>query len=563
MNKEPRNTRRRQKRRILRRLLPAAVAISLIFIIAFFWLLTGLFNKLRYSSARADLDKYFKIEQEGQIPIMLNDEYTESMGTMKDDRYYVTMDFATENLCDGFYYDEYDDQILYTTASDTLVSKKESGDFYTEGETVYLATDYLQKLVNMSVMVHEGPIRLEIKNTWGEIEQAGIKKGTSVRVLGGPKSEILTDLPKDGTVTVMEKMDNWCKVKTPDGFIGYIENKHLKDEKKVTETPVTDVQEEEIIHNLRDHKICLGWHQVTSSEANATFDEVVSNTKGMNVISPTWMRITDTMGSVSCIGDTGYVAKAHERGYEVWALVDNFDKEVDTHEVLAHTSSRRILEQNIVDECLRLGVDGINIDFESLDSKTGKAFAQFIREISVMCRQQNLVLSVDNYVPRGHTIFYDRKTQGKYADYVIIMGYDEHYASSEEAGSVASFNFVQEGIEKTLMDVDAAQVINAVPFYTRIWDQEKDLTSMAVGMAAAREFANNHGIKFAWDETCAQDYGEITEGSSKFMIWMEDAKSIEVKLSLMETNSLAGVACWKLGMETPDVWDVIDAYLKQ
>lgn len=563
MKREPTNTRRRQKRRIIRRLLPAAVAISLIFIIAFFWLLTGLFNKLRYSSARADLDKYFGIEEEGQIPIMLNDEYTESMGTMKNDRYYVTMDFASENLCDGFYYDEYDDQILYTTASDTLVSKKESGDFYTEGETVYLATDYLQKLVNMSVMVHEGPTRLEIQNTWGEIEQARIKKGASVRVLGGPKSEILTDLPKDGTVTVMEKMDNWCKVKTPDGFIGYMENKHLKDEKKVTETPVTDVTEEEIVHNLRDHKICLGWHQVTSSDANATFDEVVSNTKGMNVISPTWMRLADTMGTVSSIGDTGYVAKAHERGYEVWALVDNFDKEVDTHEVLAHTSSRRILEQNLVDECLRLGVDGINIDFESLDSKTGTAFAQFIRELSVMCRQQSLVLSVDNYVPRGYTSFYDRKTQGKFADYVIIMGYDEHYASSEEAGSVASFNFVQDGIEKTLLDVDASQVINAVPFYTRIWDQESDLTSIAVGMAAAKEFANKHGMKLAWDETCAQDYGEVTEAGSKFMIWMEDAKSIEVKLSLMETNSLAGVACWKLGMETPDVWDVIDAYLKQ
>ena len=126
MKREPTNTRRRQKRRILRRLLPAAVAISLIFMIAFFWLLTGLFNKLRYSSARADLDKYFGIEEEGQIPIIFNDEYTESMGAMKGDRYYVTMDFVAENLCDGFYYDEYDDQILYTTASDTLVSKKES-----------------------------------------------------------------------------------------------------------------------------------------------------------------------------------------------------------------------------------------------------------------------------------------------------------------------------------------------------------------------------------------------------------------------------------------------------
>ncbi len=563
MKTEPTNTRRRQKRRILRRLLPAAVAMTLIFIIAFFWLITGLFHKLRYTSARADLTDYFSISDENEIPIMLNDEYTDSFGTAKGDRYYVTMDFAAENLCDGFYYDESDDQILYTTASDTMVSGEESGDFYTDGDTVYLAVDYLQKLVNLSVKVHEGPLRLELKNSWGEIEQAKIKKTASVRVLGGPKSEILTDVPKDGVVTVMEKMDNWSKVKTEDGFIGYVENKHLKDEKKTEETPVTDVQEEEIVHNLRDHKICMGWHLVTSETANSTFDDVVSSAKYINVISPTWMRVSGVTGTVSSIGSTDYVAKAHERGLEVWALVDNFDANVDIHEVLTDTSSRRILEQNLIDESLRLGIDGINIDFESLDAATGKAFAQFIRELSVLCRQQDLVLSVDNYVPRGYTSFYDRKTQGKFADYVVIMGYDEHYAGSEEPGSVASFNFVQDGIEKTLLDVKSEQVINAIPFYTRIWTMGSSLSSEAVSMGTAKEYVNNHGISLTWDETCAQNYGEKSEGSSTQMIWMEDARSIEAKLSLMDTNSLAGVACWKLGMETPDVWDVIGAYLNR
>jgi spore germination protein YaaH len=492
----------------------------------------------------------------------MGDEILEEKAFMISDRFYVGLDFAKKNICDNYYYDPFEKLLLHTGDSTTVTSDEYSGDFIIENDEVYLALDYLRRLVRLDVTIFDntpGQAHIGIRNSWGEIDTAKLRRDCDVRVRGGVKSDILTNLKADDEVQVLERMDDWSKVRTGDGFIGYLENKDLESEGKKTLTPESEIREEEIVHNLRDHSICLGWHQVMSRDANSTLSDVTASVKGMNVISPTWFKLSGTAGGVTSIGSTDYVQKAHGMGLEVWALVDNFEME-DTYTVLGPTSIRRVLVQNLVNEAVSLGVDGINVDFETLNAECGPAFAQFIRELSVECRKNSLVLSVDNYVPKGHTSFYDRKTQGEYADYVVIMGYDEHYNGSEESGSVASFGFVQEGIEKTLADVDPAQVINGIPFYTRIWEEGTGLSSRAVGMDAAEEFVASHGMKKVWDEECAQYYAEKAEGNTLYKVWLEDEASIQAKLDLMRANHLGGVACWKLGLEKKSVWDVISQW---
>ena len=167
------------------------------------------------------------------------------------------------------------------------------------------------------------------------------------------------------------------------------------------------------------------------------------------------------------------------------------------------------------------------------------------------------------------------------ADYVIIMGYDEHFAGSYEAGSVASYNYVKERIEETLRDVPADKVINAVPFYTRLWnetpktDEERaedqgteaesysmKVTSEALGMEEAAQRVSEAGATVTWDDTAKQNYAEWQgDNDSTYRIWLEDASSLEVKLGLMKDNNLAGTAAWKLGFETSDIWDLIQKYV--
>ena len=155
------------------------------------------------------------------------------------------------------------------------------------------------------------------------------------------------------------------------------------------------------------------------------------------------------------------------------------------------------------------GFDGFNLDFESLKSSAGPHYVQFIREMSVSCRQKGLVLSVDDYVPAVYSAFYNRKEQGIVADYVIVMGYDEHFAGGD-AGSVASISYVENGITGTLKEVPKEKLINSVPFYTRVWT-EKDgkTTSKAYGMTAAKKWVDENNVELTWQDKVGQYYGEI------------------------------------------------------
>lgn len=561
------NTRResrRAKRRFIRKMIPVAVALFLIFVIVIISFAFGFVKKFIYSKDKADLYAYFGLTSEDQAAIIVDNQILEEEKALcRDGKYYISKSLALEYCSDNFYYDDNEKLLLYTTGTETKTSGEGENDFIIKDETVYLSLDYLKTIGNLEVNIYDDPAHIEIKSDWNEIKVADIKKTTPVRILGGVKSEILTEAEDGDKVQILEEMDSWTKVKTKDGFIGYLENKHLRNIRQEQETAVDDVKKEENPHILRDHKICLGWHQVMNQVANDTLSDVINRaSKGMNVISPTWFSLSDNNGDFTNIGSSDYVAQAHNAGLEVWVLVDNFADEVSTYEVLSYTSKRQVLTGNLVNAALALNADGINIDFENLTPECGQSFAQFIRELAVACHKNNLVLSVDNYVPKEYTSFYNRKVQGEFADYVIIMGYDEHFANSDTSGSVASFNFVQEGIEKTLEDVPANQVINAIPFYTRVWEEGSTLSSKALGIADAQSYVASNGIKLEWDDMSAQYYGEKIDGGVTYKIWMEEAKSIKTKLDLMESNNIAGVACWKLGFETADIWDEISEYLR-
>nr|MCR5637890.1 chitinase [Lachnospiraceae bacterium] len=436
---------------------------------------------------------------------------------------------------------------------------------YYEGDTLYVALPYVQKYTDFTFEGFDSPAYVYIVNSWDEQTQATVNKDTKLRIKGGVKSEILESVEADETVIVLEEMETWTKVETARGLIGYIENKRLDNIQTVTPTHDAVYIEPEYTSLTRDYKINMGFNAIGGEGGNDSMESLVASTKSLNVISPTWYALSDNLGNIRSYASADYVTKAHALGLEVWALVDNFTgpEGVSTQEVLSHASSRQTLITNLIDQAGTYGFDGINIDFESIDSSYAQSYIEFIREISIACRANGLVLSIDNYVPMNFNDFYDLEEQGTVADYVVIMGYDEHYAGSEEAGSVASIGYVENGIKDTVEVVDPSKVINAIPFYTRIWKtQGGSVSSQAVVMDTANEYIATHGIEMKWDDTTCQNYGEFTDSDGSFVqIWLEDAQSISAKLSVMSTYNIAGVAEWELGFETADVWDEIEAYI--
>lgn len=563
----------------MKKIIPVLIAIVLIIVVAVAGFGAKLLNKYSYSKERADLTEYFSITGSDDVAVILQDEQIEERARLWDGVCYFDLATVHKYFNDRFYEDKKEGLLLYTLPDavvSTLIgstSVSVGGDGSNrdyviaryEGETLYIAADFVKEYTNFSYEMYTEPNHMQVYTEWNERQVANISKDTQVRYQGGIKSDILTDVSKGDQVIVLEQMETWSKVKTQDAYIGYVENKRLSELTTETPVPVTDYTEPVYESNTRDYKINLAWHGVSGVAGNDTLEALMANTKSVNVISPTWFTLSDNEGNFTSFASQDYVDKAHAMGLEVWALVGNVEsQDVSMYEVLAGTTERTHLINGLIETALQYDLDGINIDFENIGLDAGEPFIEFIRELSIPCREHGIVLSVDNYVPMAHTDYYDREEQGIVADYVIIMGYDEHYKGSPEAGSVASIDFVEQGIANTVAQVPADKVINAIPFYTRIWETKGTaVDSQAVGMEMAQQYIEDHGITTRWDETTCQNYGEYQSGDSYYQVWLEDADSIRVKLNIMENYEIAGVAEWKLGFEAASIWDVIEEYVNQ
>ncbi|MSS40874.1 SH3 domain-containing protein [[Clostridium] scindens] len=542
------------------------------------------------------MKKYYGIEQEGQLAITVNNQVVEPHGMIADGKAYIQYDVVRKYINSRFYWDPDENILLYTLpkdmvsvevgSKDYMVSKDKKSEDYvilkTEGSTAYIALDFISQYTNMEYEVYDNPSRVMIVSDWGKTTVATIKRDTQVRYQGGVKSPILTEVSKKDEVTIVESEENWKKVRTKDGFIGYVRNKDLKNEE--TKTISRDFEEQEFTSISKDYTINMAWHNVTNSDANGSVLQKIAESKGLTTIAPTWFHVKDTDGNMDSIASADYVNYAHQANIEVWATIRDFDGGINSYDesyaLLSYTSKRENLINQLISEALRVGIDGINVDFEKISEECGEHYIQFIRELSVRCRQNGIVLSVDNYVPKGYNMQYDRKEQGIVADYVIIMGYDEHFAGSPEAGPVSSYNFVKEGIEETLKEVPAEKVISGIPFFTRLWSEtpktEEELASQAgtdaaeynmnvdsqaLGMTSASDQVAQAGAEITWDDKAQQNYATWTVDNVTYEIWLEDEKSIEPKLQLMKENKLAGTAAWALGQENPDIWNLILKYV--
>ena len=566
----------KKKRKKNQKLIPVFVAIALIIVIGGGALGSLMLSKYSYSDEKMNLEEYYHIINADEVAIVLQNEHIETKAKLSQGVYYLDFDSVQNLLNDRFYHDVAEGLLLYTTPTE-IIRTTVGSDVYTigeetvnagyvtsfyEGEVLYVALDYVRNYTNFSYETFTSPNRMQLTTQWPETTTAMVKKDTQIRYRGGVKSDILREVEKGETVTVLEKMESWTKVKTSDAFIGYVPNKVLRDEVTAIPEVTPNYVEPEYTSLTRDYKINMGWHQVMSEAANDTLESAVMANSDLNVISPTWFSLKSTDGDIRSIATQSYVNKAHNMGMEVWALIDNFDKDVSTYQTLSKTTSRTNLIRNLMNEVLKYDIDGINVDFEEVSYDAGEPFVQFIRELSIQCRKEGIVLSVDNYVPRESTAHYNRKEQGIVADYVIIMGYDEHWGSGGVAGSVASLGFVEDGIVQTLEEVPANKVINAVPFYTRVWMTKGDkVTSEALDMETAKNFISRNGLAMTWNAVAGQNYGEIQKGNTFYQIWMEDKDSIEAKLAVMRKYNIGGVAAWKLGYETPDIWDMIATYM--
>lgn len=553
---------------------PVLVVLILIVLVGAAGVVSFLINRYKPGTEYMAGNEYFNLTDENSVALIQNGELLEEQAVLIGGEPYAAYTYVESQLNSCFYWDEETKGILLTTSGgvqtllpgDAAVAKTPGGQPAVQQEsdgTVYFSLDVVKEYTDLDYAYYSDPNRVVIRNEWDGVEQATVQSDTAqVRQKGGIKSLILADVQKGDTLLYLENLDNWCKVMTADGYTGYIQTEDISEPEAIEARTAKKDSYERI---TRDHKINLVWHQSTSTESNDAMAEMTAEMTGVNVISPTWFSVTDETGTISSLASADYVKLAHEAGREVWGLIDNFNEAFDETTDLAYASVRsRIIEQ-LLAEAASCGMDGINVDFENLKEAGIPHYLQFLRELTSAAHAQNLVVSVDTPVPQAYTMYYQRGEQARFVDYMIVMAYDEHFAGSEEAGSVSSLPFVQQAVEEMTRVMPADQVICGIPFYTRVWTEkfgQSAITSEVLGMDGTKNYAKENQMTETWDASLGQNVATVETSDARYTIWMEDEQSMEEKLKVIQSADLAGVAEWKLGFECADVWSLISKYIE-
>lgn len=562
------------------------VGIGLIFIIIILTVLIIVIKKFTPSKEIMELTEYYPVS-EGEILMIMQDSIYEKKGLYIDGAVYIDFDTVTNHFNKRFYWDNNENVLIYTLPNAVIKAEAGSSDYYidrsknrfnctiarVDGEQVYISLDFVKQYSNIEYEIFDSPNRIVIDYKWNtDYLYTEVKKPTQLRAEPSIKSDILVQLSKDTKLQILETEEEsdtkFTSVITEDGVIGYVKSNKIGE--SYYETLKNDYEEPVYTHILKDYKINMVWHQVFNQDANNNLLTLIDRTKGVNTISPTWFSVKNVEGEITSLASETYVERAHNAGMEVWGLVNDFGENVeefDMFDLLSYTSRREKLENALLAEAIKYSLDGINIDFENISKKAGKHYIQFIRELSVKCRNNGIVLSIDNYVPSDYSMYYDRAEQAAVADYVITMAYDEHYAGSEESGSVASIGFVRSAIENSLTMVPKEQLIIAIPFYTRLWQEEKladgtiKISAESYSMQGGINKMTDNNVQLSWDEETGQYYGEYEANGYTYKMWLEEEESIDLKMKAIYENDVAGVAGWKLSLEREGVWNIITKYI--
>ncbi len=572
---------KRNRRR--RRIKPAPVILAVLVVLLLAAGAVLIVGRFSTNKTVTDLEAYYNLtadEYEGraaasddEIAVVLNGEILSERAVIKDGHAYIEREFLRDNIDERLYYDSNEDILILTNAVSMTTSDLGSCSYETDGteatldhqitfkdgDRVYVSLDFISEFTCASFEVYEEPGRVVISTASGEMNVCETERETQIRVRGGRKSEIVAAVEEGTKLVVLEDLDDWLEVCSEDGYCGYVAASAVSD--VYTETVENDFIEPEYTNISLGEEIKLGWGGIYTYDGNERYEELTANAGDMNVYSPTWYYLADGTGELTSFSAAEYVSQAHDDGYYVWPLIGDVGSSY-VSEVLNSTSSRWQLIDNIMADIAECGADGINVDFEEITSECSEGFVQFLRELSVRCREEGVILSVDNYAPYSYNAsVYHIEEQGRLCDYVIIMAYDD-YVGTEEIGANSSLPFIEEIMDLAAGYVDSEKLVAALPFYSRFWYEESGGTYSRVeyGLDEAWDELAANGAEAVWNSNLGVYCAEYTVDGLTVYCWLENEESFEAKFELLQDYDLAGYAFWQLGKENEEVWEVIDRY---
>jgi len=533
------------------------------FIFPLFWTTT------QYSSDKINLVVEGNITEEEASPILENGELLFPLETVKK---YIDPNAFWDEKAGKAVFTTKDKVLIMKTGKLTAMVNAKPVDLNIPARLVegipYIPVQMLDEMFGISLQwIEENNVAvLDYRKNVAQVAEI-LKDNGTVRLKPSRWSPaVRKDMDTGEVLRVFGEDGKWYRVRTEDGFVGYIEKKYVRTE-LVTAGTDTVPSGSDTVWKPEQGKINMTWEYVGNRNPDISSLKSIS---GLDVVSPTWFSITDKQGNVANKAGNAYVQWAHRNGYKVWALVSNGSDPDITNGFLNNTDTREKIIQQLLIYAELYELDGINIDFENIYLKDKDMLTQFMRELTPLLKEQGLIVSIDvtfRSSSENWSMCYDRKALAEIVDYMAVMAYDQHWAASPVAGSVAELDWVESNLLRILEEVPKEKVLLGLPFYTRVWKEEAvdgkvKVSSTAVTMGAVEEILEEKKPEVIWNKKSGQNYVEYKTGKVTNKIWIEDGDSINLKTSLVHKYGLAGAASWRKGYESEDIWAVLQDSLK-
>ncbi|HOJ18414.1 MAG TPA: glycosyl hydrolase family 18 protein [Ignavibacteriaceae bacterium] len=244
--------------------------------------------------------------------------------------------------------------------------------------------------------------------------------------------------------------------------------------------------------------------------------------------------------------------------------------------VLANTTYRTNLCNNILAEVQYRSADGANIDFESVSSAQKDNFRAFILELGTLLKANNLQLVVELPAVDWSSVYNNTffTTVNNVVDYYFLMAYDYYWRGSSTAGPISpittgtSIYHVNRSIDSYLSaGATASRLIAGFNYYGYEWpvtSSSRMANTTANGVSktynqAKTALASIPAEDKFFDDTYKSPWYRYQSGSQWYQTWYDDSLSMSYKYDAVKTKGIIGTGMWALSYDgsNSELWGAL------
>lgn len=487
----------------------------------------------------------------------------------EDGQLYISYDFIKENIDKNINFNESENKVYINNSKGSKVLPLDSKQANFSGHKIILRSPVkkidgkLMLPIESFIYDYNFDLRYDKDNKSYVLDNLSISHkiattttDVNLREMSKKRSKLIKKVPKDSQVFLYDQENSYYRVREYNRYAGYVHKDYLDN---ITEIPPHE------LNTQAKKPLNITWDYTYAGHSEDKIANI-KNIPGVDIIIPTWFSIMNGNGDLIDRGNIDYVNRYRAMGIDVWGYLDNsFDAEI-TNKALSNENSRKKIIDKTIELCKKYGMKGLNIDFEGFKISDRDLFTTFVKELSEKAKSENIMISVDVTPQISSDVTkepYDRKALAEICDLVVIMAYDQHWSSSEKSGSVAEYPWVEGSINVLFKSIPRDKMILGVPLYSRLWcEKNGKVSSKAISMDQTNNIIGSKGLTPKWNDECGQFYVEFNEGDALYKIWLEEKNSLALKTSLVNKYKLRGIASWRLGFETFDIWDAINNEIK-